>query len=96
MCVIGSFACAGGGGSCIIICFACVLLSPLLCGPVFDMKTAYVLSCVYFLFLLWLLLSVGYVWGLRLGIKCFFGVVCFIVWCAVEMIFFLQLVSDFY
>ena len=31
--------------------------------------------------------AVGYVWGLRLGIKCFFGVVCFIVWC-VGMIFF--------
>ena len=30
--------------------------------------------------------------GLRLGIKCFFGVVYFIVWC-VGMIFFLQLVS---
>ena len=44
-----------------------------------------VLVCLFSVFTV--VVAVGYVWGLRLlGNKCFFGVVCFIVWC-VGMIF---------
>ena len=58
---------------------------PLFCGPVFTENGICLVVCLFSVFTV--VVAVGYVSGLRLGIKCFFGVIFFIVWC-VGMIFF--------